>query len=322
MRALVTGAAGFIGSHLAEALVRSGHHVTAVDRRPLTDVSFPALLLDDPQFTYAQMDIGDDGMPGLLKDIQWVFHLAGATGVRSSWGQAFTEYVACNVLATHRLLELCTAAGVPRMIVASSSSVYGELNGPATRETDPTIPLSPYGVSKLAAEQLALAYAGRVQAATSVVVLRYFTVYGPRQRPDMAMSRMFNAVLSGEPMRLYGDGSQRRSFTFIGDVVEATIRSAELKTQAEVLNIGSGDCTTLAEVADLIGQITGQPVPIARRDRHPGDVTATDADITKARRLLGYQPSTGLLEGLQRQWEWMLADHDRSAAPLVAGGAG
>lgn len=321
-RVMVTGAAGFVGSHLAEALVARGHSVIGVDRRtpasdPIAARNLDALL-DHPRFDFQAMDVGDREMPGLLAEVRTVFHLAAATGVRTSWGHGFAEYVACNVLATQRLMEYCQAAQVPRMVIASSSSIYGEPTGRPTRESDAARPLSPYGASKLAAEQLALAYAGRPDQTTSVIALRYFTMYGPRQRGDMAIARMFQAALTGRPMRLYGDGSQRRSFTYVDDAVEATIQAARLDARAEVVNVAGGVCVTLAETRDLIAQITGLPVPVVERGPHAGDVAVTDGDTAKARRLLGYRPKVALADGLGRQWRW-LNDHPHRLTASPAG---
>ncbi|WP_242454729.1 NAD-dependent epimerase/dehydratase family protein [Bailinhaonella thermotolerans] len=316
---MVTGVAGFIGSHLAEALVAGGHEVIGVDRRPPKD---PLVrqnlvgLLDHPRFRYEPVDIADGAMLRLLMPVQVVFHLAAATGVRSSWGERFREYASSNVLGTQMLLEYCATVGVPRMVLASSSSVYGEAVVLPMREEGPVWPLSPYGVTKLAAEQLALAYALQDDAPTSVVALRYFTVYGPRQRPDMVIARMFQAVLTGTPVEVYGDGSQRRSFTYVDDVVRATVRAATMEAHAEVINIAGDQSTSLAELRNLIEQVTGQPVPTLARGRHLGDVAATEGDNGKAEHVLDYHPLTPLAEGLARQWRWLIAHPNPSLLVL------
>ncbi len=208
--ALVTGASGFIGSHLVDHLLSNGWSVAGVDRRsPASDpVAYRNLqdTTDNPLFQFVHADVTDTRLRD-LRDVGVVFHLAAATGVRASWDKNFPSYMHDNIVATHHLIQECERAGVPRLVVASSSSVYGTAAVPS-KEDGQVLPLSPYGVSKLAAEQLALAYAARAAAATSTVVLRFFTVYGPRQRADMAISRMLNAVHTGRPMRLYGDGQQ------------------------------------------------------------------------------------------------------------------
>ncbi len=236
-----------------------------------------------------------------------MFHLAALAGVRRSWGDRFSDYLTCNVLGTQRLLEACAAADMPRLVFASSSSVYGAGTGKSSRETDPPLPLSPYGVSKLAAERLCLAYASQRGAATSIIALRYFTVYGPRQRPDMALSRIMRAALSGRAMLLYGTGAQRRDFTYISDAVAATIAAASADAQAEVINVASGQSVPLSDARKAIARLSGAEVPARRRVAQPGDVGATTADLARAGELLGYQPQVDLDEGPRRQWEWLAA---------------
>ena len=220
-------------------------------------------------------------------------------------GEKFAEYATCNVLATQRLMEACVRARVPRVVIASSSSVYGNCDGRPSRESDLVQPLSPYGVTKLATERLACAYALQIDSPTSVVALRYFTVYGPRQRDDMAISRMFRAVLTGEPMRLYGDGLQRRSFTYVDDATAATVAAAGCPGDAEVINVGGPDSVPIAEVIRLVETVTGRKVPLVGRDRRPGDVDGTAAELSRASDLLGYRPRVRLLDGMQRQWAWL-----------------
>jgi UDP-glucuronate 4-epimerase len=249
----------------------------------------------------------------LLEGIRVVFHLAALPGVRRSWGDRFADYVSCNVLGTQRLLEACTVTEVHRLVFASSSSVYGPTDGTPSREADLLAPLSPYGVSKLAAERLCLAYASRPAAVTSVMALRYFTVYGPRQRPDMAFSRIMRAAVSGHAVSLYGNGEQRRDFTYIADVVNATIAAATASGTAEVVNVGSGRTTTLADVLDCVATFAGRPVPVLRRLAQAGDVEATWADLARARGLLGYEPKVTLADGLRRQWDWLSAQEHQTA---------
>jgi UDP-glucuronate 4-epimerase len=317
MNVVVTGASGFVGSHLAERLVRDGATVVGVDRRspavdPLAAANL-AELLAEPGFRFVCADVCDDAR--WLDGASVVFHLAGTPGVRPSWGDSFAEYLRSNVLATQRLLEACAAARVPRLVFASSSSVYGPGSGQPSRETDATMPLSPYGVTKLAAERLALAYARRPQNPTSVVALRYFTVYGPRQRPDMAIGRVLRAALSGRPMRLYGTGTQRRDFTYVDDVVAATVAAGSAPGQAEVVNVGGGASVTMLDVLAGAAALTGREVPVVRDASQPGDVDATAADLTLARELLGYVPSVPFAEGLARQYAF------HTAGPPVATGS-
>ncbi len=245
-RVLVTGAAGFIGSHLVDRLLGLGHEVVGIDRRsPRSDRLARHNLqaaLAHSRFTWAEVDLADADLEPLLDGAGCVFHLAAVPGVRASWGERFAAYVNANVLATQRLLNACERVGVPRLVHASSSSVYGPAPAPS-KECDPTRPLSPYGVTKLAGEQLCLAHAVRPDTTVQVVALRYFTVYGPRQRPDMAISRLLAAALTGGRYPLFGDGTQRREFTFVDDVVTATVAVAEVTADAvtpapAVINVG------------------------------------------------------------------------------------
>jgi UDP-glucuronate 4-epimerase len=310
-RALITGVAGFIGSHLAVELLGRGWLVTGVDRRsPASDPVAAENLtgpMADHRFHFTQADVVAADLPLLLEGAHVAFHLAGIPGVRRSWGDRFPDYLAANVLGTQRMLEACAVAEVPRLVFASSSSVYGPGGGAPSKETDPPFPLSPYGVSKLAAERLCLAYANRVSAPTTVVALRYFTVYGPRQRPDMAFSRIMRAARYGHAVPLYGDGAQRRDFTFISDAVNATIAAATAEARAEVVNVASGHSVPLAQVLRTIALLADTEVPAMRRVAQPGDVDATAADLTRARDLLGYEPQVDLAEGLRNQWEWLAA---------------
>jgi nucleoside-diphosphate-sugar epimerase len=235
-----------------------------------------------------------------------VFHLAARPGVRASFGPGFSGYLHDNVLATQRLLEACVRAGVPRLIFASSSSVYGDAPSYPTNEESRTRPVSPYGVTKLAAEQLCQAYARLRSPAVQVAMLRYFTVYGPRQRPDMAIRRFIEAALAGRPIVLYGDGEQTRDFTYVEDIIRANLLAMAAPIRAQVINIGGGRRITLNETLDLIGQTTGRRLHIDRRSASPGDVRHTGADGTRAEALLGYRPQTELAAGLAAQAAWMV----------------
>ncbi|MGS2811626.1 NAD-dependent epimerase/dehydratase family protein [Nocardia sp. MW-W600-9] len=310
-RVVVTGAAGFIGSHLTDALLARETDVIAIDRRSVhTDPVAARNLADaltNPQLALHEADLATDELDELISGAQVVFHLAAVPGVRDSWDDRFPDYAASNVVATQRLLAACDRAQVPRLVLASSSSVYGQTSGPS-KESDSTYPMSPYGATKLAAEHLCMAHAARPDTSTSVVALRYFTVYGPRQRADMAISRVLAAVLSGVPVPLYGDGQQSREFTYVDDIVAATLAAAAMPqdADAEIVNVGGGSSVSMLELISLIGQITGRKVPLAMEAPRPGDVEATRADLTLARVLIGYSPHIELREGIARQLDWMV----------------
>lgn len=318
-RTMVTGAAGFIGSHVMDALLARGQTVIAVDRRSPDKDPVAAMNLADaaahPALTVVTAGLAADDLAALMAGCETVVHLAAVPGVRSSWGERFPDYVAANLLGTQRVMEACWTAGVRRLVVASSSSVYGS-SSVLSREGDRTDPISPYGVTKLAAEQLCLAYARRADCPTSVVLLRYFTVYGPRQRADMALGRVLASALTGVPFPLYRDGQQRREFTYISDAVAATIAATIVPVSGGVvINVGSGTTASMREVIDLAGQVTGRPVPIAATRSQPGDALTTAADLRQARHLLDYRPEVALRDGIQQQFDWLmdLAPHQRTA---------
>ncbi|MEV0898895.1 NAD-dependent epimerase/dehydratase family protein [Actinoplanes sp. NPDC049802] len=282
MRVVVTGAAGFIGGHLVHALTGQGHDVVPVD------VAGPG-----------GCDLATDDLAPLA-DADVILHLAGRPGVRASWGEGAAAAFRDNVTATARLLSACSATR-PRFVLASSSSVYGSAAHPCA-EDDPIDPRSPYAVSKAEAERLA-----REAAADGlpVVVLRYFSVYGPRQRPDMAFHRFIEAALDGTPVPLYGDGTQSRSFTYVGDVVDATVRAAGTPLPpGTVLNIGHPTTTSLRDALDRIAALLGTPAPTVPKDAAPGDVARTWAGADRAAELLGWTATTGLDEGLAAQIAW------------------
>lgn len=265
-RVLVTGAAGFIASHLVDALLARELEVIAADRRSVHDdviaASNLAQALWHPWLQLRLVELAADDLTDLVSGCDTVFHLAAASGVRASWGERFSEYVNSNILATHRLVVACERAEVRRLVFASSSSVYGPSSGPS-RKGDLTCPISPYGVSKLAAEGLCLAHAYRPCTTLNVVALRYFTVYGPRQRPDMAIGRVLLGALTGAPVALYGDGTQRREFTYVGDVVTATLTAASADLIAAVVNVGGGSSVTMLEVLAVAQEeVMGRPVQI------------------------------------------------------------
>jgi nucleoside-diphosphate-sugar epimerase len=301
-RALVTGVSGFIGSQLAQALVGKGIEVVGIDSMPCRYGS-PTELIESPLFRRASLDLTIDPLESALAECDVVFHLAAKPGVRDSWNE-FSAYLDGNVAATQRLLECCWQQGTPRVVFASSSSVYGATVGPSC-EDDDCRPMSPYGVTKLAAEQLCLAYARRTDNPLSVVALRYFTVYGPRQRPDMALGRLLFAAYSGTPMTLYGDGRQRRDFTYVSDVVDATIAAVAIDCREEIINVGSGTSVSLIDAISIASRVVGRPIPLDVAVEQPGDVPVTHADLETARDLLDYRPAVDLTEGLARQAEWM-----------------
>ncbi|MEW8977991.1 MAG: NAD-dependent epimerase/dehydratase family protein [Symbiobacterium sp.] len=287
-RFLVTGAAGFIGSHLVEHLRSDGHTVVGVDRRPGADVVGDLLEID---------------LAPLLDGVDYVIHLAGQPGVRESWSQ-FPAYSRGNIELTQRLLEAVRGRGLKKFVLASTSSVYGEAPMPA-REDGPVLPVSPYGVTKLAAERLCDLY-GRT-AGVPWVALRYFTVYGPRQRPDMAFSRWLAAALAGRPIQVYGDGGQLRDFTYVGDAVVATARAALNPVVGVPINVGGGHAVTLRRAIRVIAAVTGRPVRVEYLPAPPGEMRETRADTTRLWQEIGFRPSTPLEDGLWQQYQWMLS---------------
>lgn len=314
--AVLTGAAGFIGSHLAEALLDRGWDVRGVDA--LTDhngrerktESWAALGMRSG-FTGVEVDLRDADLNPIVEGAAAVLHLAALPGVRSSWGDAFREYSTTNIEATARLLEVCRGRGVPRFVYASSSSVYGNAQRFPVRETDPTNPISPYGVSKLAGEHLVRLYGTAYGLHTAS--LRFFTVYGPRQRPDMAFHRFIRGVLSGEPCTIFGDGEQTRDFTFVDDVVAACLGALEHGAPGAVYNIGGGSRVTLKEVIAIIERHAGRKGEWIFGATEKGDPRHTGADTSLARAEIEYAPKVPLEEGLRREVEWMSGQLSREA---------
>jgi UDP-glucose 4-epimerase len=308
-RCLVTGCAGFIGSHLAERLIQLGHTVVGIDNfsdfypRAVKE-DYLAWLKGQPAFTFVEGDLAQMDLAPWLEGVEWAFHQAAQAGVRSSWGNDFAIYTQSNVLATQRLLE--AAKGSPTLqafIYASSSSVYGDAERYPTREDFLPQPISPYGVTKLAGEHLCRLYARAY--GVPAVSLRYFTVYGPRQRPDMAFHRFIRAILANAPLIIYGDGMQTRDFTFVGDIVEANLLAAGRGRPGEVYNIGGGSRVTVRQVIALLEEIIGRPARVEFAPAQKGDVLHTAADISKAARELGYQPKYSLREGLAQEVAWL-----------------
>jgi len=310
VKTVVTGVAGFIGSHLADSLLADGHEVLGVDAfldyypRPVKERNL-ARARDHRGFRLVEGALQDLELRGVLEGAAQVFHLAAQAGVRTSWGREFALYSDHNVLATQRLLEAAVLAGIPRLVYASSSSVYGDSPSLPLREDAPCRPLSPYGVTKLAAEHLGRLY--ERGHGLPVVSLRYFTVYGPRQRPDMAFHRFLTACRDGRPISVYGDGEQTRDFTFVDDAVSATRRAGESGRPGCVYNIGGGDRVSVNEVVRRIAQVTGRAPEVRREAPQKGDMRDTFADTSAARRDLGFGATVSLSEGLRREWEWLRA---------------
>jgi UDP-glucose 4-epimerase len=315
MRCLVTGAAGFVGSHLAERLLADGHEVYGIDAfidyyaRAIKENNI-ADIRSWKRFTFIEGDLLLMNLEQLLEGIDVVYHQAAQAGVRASWGREFQRYTDCNILATQRLLEATLhTSGLQRFVYASSSSVYGNTNVlPVTENVTPQ-PVSPYGVTKLAAEHLCTLYYRNFGVPT--VSLRYFTVYGPRQRPDMAFNRFCNAIIRHQPIRIYGDGTQTRDFTYIDDIVEANILAASSsKAKGGVMNIAGGSRVTMLEVVDALREISGSAVDVAFENKQHGDVDHTFADTSLAKQMLGYHPRVALHEGLANEFEYFKAVHE------------
>lgn len=309
MQFLVTGVAGFIGSQVAERLLELGHQVRGIDcftdyySRRLKELNLAACR-DHAGFDFLEQDILEASPTALLEGVEVVIHLAAQAGVRRSWGANFQIYTHNNLLSTQRLLELAKERGLGRMVYASSSSVYGDTRDLPMREQSACWPVSPYGVSKLAAEHLCTLYYKNFGLDT--VSLRYFTVYGPRQRPDMAFHRFIRAQIEGTGIRLYGDGGQSRDFTYVSDIVEATIAAAcQPEARGGVFNIGGGSRVSVNQVIAMLEEITGQKAPIERLDVAKGDVRDTEADTSRARALLGFDPRFDLQKGLAAEVEWV-----------------
>jgi len=308
MTCLVTGCAGFIGSHLSERLVADGHAVVGVDA--FTDYYPPSIkqgnlagLDGHARFRFVRGSLLELDLAALLAGVDVVFHLAAQAGVRPSWGRAFQIYTDANILATQRLLEAARGRPLRRLVYASSSAVYGRSELPM-REESPTRPLSPYGVSKLAAEHLCGLYAEAYGVPT--ISLRYFTVFGPRQRPDMAFHRFIRALRAGRPIPVFGDGRQTRDFTFVGDIVDATCRATDARAAAgEVVNVAGGVRIELRAAIEELERLTGCPAVIERATGTPGEMPHTYGDIRRAAEQLGWSPKTALAEGLREEIAWI-----------------
>ena len=309
-RILLTGAAGFIGSHLSERLIGEGWRVTGIDAftnyyaRADKEANLSSLR-SEPRFDLIEADLVDAPLHQIFADRPAVFHLAAQAGVRASFGESFAGYVHDNLIATQRVLEHALDAGCPRVAMASSSSVYGDAEEyPCVEGVTPTHPRSPYGATKRMCEDLADIYRG---LGLSVTALRYFTVYGPRQRPDMAMRRLCEAAVNGSKFTLNGDGLQSRDFTYVADAVDATLRAGVLLDVPLVLNIGGGEEATMLRVISTIEDIAGRSLDIETAADGKGDVRRTAADTRIARHALGWAPTTTLVAGLTNQLAWVRA---------------
>ena len=308
MKSLITGVAGFVGSHLAEKLVLLGHQVTGLDKfldnyPPRFKESNLAALRDEAKFSFVQDDILRLDLRRLLNGVDYVFHLAGQPGVRASWGKEFSRYTENNITATQMLLEAAKGTSLKKFVYASTSSVYGDTLDLPMREDGATRPVSPYGVSKLAAEHLCYLYSKAFAVPT--VALRFFTVYGPRQRPDMFFHILMRGLLRDEETPLYDDGEQTRDFTFVSDIVEGIVRASQYAVNGEVFNLGGGSQTSLLNAISLAERIAGRTARLKRLDRQKGDVRHTSANLAAARAKLTYVPQVSLEEGLSRQWTWI-----------------
>ena len=308
MRCLITGVAGFIGSNLAERLLADGHEVVGIDAfidyypRSMKEQNIENMR-SFSRFTFIEGNLLDLSLVPLLDGVDYIFHQAAQAGVRTSWGSSFSIYTSCNILATQRLLEtlLMTGQQIKRFVYASSSSVYGNTEVlPVSEATNPQ-PISPYGVTKLAGEHLCQLY--HANFGIPIVALRYFTVYGPRQRPDMAFHRFCKAIIHSQPIHVFDDGTQTRDFTYVTDVVEANVRAATFETQGSVMNIAGGSRVTVREVIALLEEISNTRIQVIFEQKQYGDVRDTFADISRAQQLIGYRPLTSLREGLAQEFD-------------------
>ncbi|NJN72807.1 MAG: NAD-dependent epimerase/dehydratase family protein [Limnothrix sp. RL_2_0] len=309
-KTIITGVAGFIGSSLAETILNQGQVVIGVDQlNSYYDVRFKrknlAALQAFDTFHFIENDIQNLNWEDLLTDVSVVYHQAAQAGVRASWGTGFRDYTERNINATQIILEAAKKTGtLKRFVYAGSSSVYGNAETMPTPETVCPQPVSPYGITKLSAERMCWLYLNNFNV--PVTSLRYFTVYGPRQRPDMAFHKFFKAAIDGTSIPIYGDGKQTRDFTFISDAVKANLLAAMVpEAVGEIFNIGGGSRVILNDILDEIDEIVGKPIIRDYGARATGDARHTSADVTKAKTILGYDPKVQLSEGLRAEWQWI-----------------
>jgi UDP-glucose 4-epimerase len=308
VKAFVTGAAGFIGSHLCEHLLKNGVRVVGIDNfmdyypKPMKEANV-AVMMQNKDFEFIEGNILAVDLSKILDGVDLVFHEAAQAGVRASWGQNFKIYSDNNILATQVLLDACKDIPIRKVVYASSSSVYGDTTDLPMRESSLPCPISPYGVSKLAAEHLCWLYYKNFAVPT--VSLRYFTVYGARQRPDMAFHRFLRSAVEGKHIAVYGDGEQSREFTHVDDIIAATWMASKDGLPGEIFNIGGGSRVTLNRVIQIIQAMVNSEFEVRYEGKQKGDVRHTFADMTKAAEKLGYQPKVPLEEGLRREYEWI-----------------
>jgi UDP-glucose 4-epimerase len=307
-KVIVTGAAGFIGSHLCEALLARDFSVTGIDaftdnydvrikRHNLTSFA------GHDNFDLIEASLNEADLPAVLEGAECVFHLAAQPGVRQSWHERFDDYIDANIRATHRLCEAARRSDIKRFVYASSSSVYGETARLPMAEDHPTRPLSPYGVTKLSGEDLCVLY--KANYGLPVTALRFFTVYGPRQRADMAFHHFINLALDGKPVPVFGNGTQTRDFTYIDDIVDANLRTMDYSGNQTVFNVGGGTRITLNAALDILNELVPDGLDVQYQDRVKGDVTHTYADISLAHDELGYAPTARIDDGLAAEVEWV-----------------
>jgi len=308
VKAVVTGAAGFIGSHLSAALLDRGFEVLGVDcftdyyPRPIKEANLD-VNRSRKGFSFLEARIQDADLNAILDGATHVFHLAAQAGVRKSWGSDFRIYTSNNVDASQQLLEACVNRKLHRFVYASSSSLYGDNVSIPMHEDALPQPVSPYGVTKLAAEQLCHLY--HVNHGVPTTSLRYFTVYGPRQRPDMAFNRFIRASLDRQPITLYGDGEQTRDFTFVADAVAATVAAGDRGVPGRAYNVGGGSRVSMNQVVDIIGRVACRPLEVRREAAQKGDMRDTYADTTLAKADLGFAPSVTLEQGIEAEYRWL-----------------
>ncbi|MGA1865287.1 MAG: NAD-dependent epimerase/dehydratase family protein [bacterium] len=307
MRCLVTGVAGFIGSHLAEKLLELKYDVVGIDAfidyypRQIKESNIQGIR-EDKNFHFIEADLNEINLRELVDGCDYIFHQAAQAGVRASWGREFKIYTDCNIKATQALLEACLNKSIKKFIYASSSSVYGDTQELPMREANVVRPVSPYGVTKLAGEHLACLYAKNFKL--PCISLRYFTVYGPRQRPDMAFNRFIRASMEKKQLTIYGDGEQTRDFTYISDIIDANIEAAKSEAVGDVFNIGGGSRVSLNQVLNILEGIAKRKIPRQYIETQKGDVMHTYADVSKARMCLGYKAKIALENGLKKQFDW------------------
>ncbi|MDP9380914.1 MAG: NAD-dependent epimerase/dehydratase family protein [Chloroflexota bacterium] len=322
MRVIVTGCAGFLGSHLSEEFIAQGHEVVGVDcftdyySRSAKEANL-VRLREEPRFSLVEADLCTMDLESLVEGTDLIYHQAAQAGVRASWGAYFETYVRNNVVATQRLLEAVKGQSLKKFVYASSSSVYGDAESYPTSESVLPCPVSPYGVTKLGGEQLVYLYHRNYGVPT--VALRYFTVYGPRQRPDMAFHKFIRWALEGKPIQIYGDGEQSRDFTFVSDAVAANVAAGISDATGVALNIGGGSQVTVNEVIGILEELLDMDIRVDYASSQRGDVRHTSADTSLAASLIGYEPRVDLRAGLAQEARWVRRAHFQSTErPVVS----